>query len=316
MDPVRIIHLPEIKSALSSLDLTASIEEGFAAYSAGEAVVPPVGELLLEKGEVHIKYGFIQGDPYYVVKIASGFYENPELGLASSNGLMLLFRQATGQLVSVLLDEGWLTDTRTAVAGAIAARYLSPSAVSRIGILGSGVQARLQLSHLSGVTRCRRALAWGRDPVRLRQYREDMEKQGFSVSTTHDSAEVAAACNLIVTTTPSTSPLLSWKDIRPGTHITAVGSDTPEKQELDSRILERADLVVGDSLPQCMLRGEIFQAIQSGVLTEDRLTELGNIVRGQARGRTSERQVTVADLTGVAVQDIKIAAAVYDNAAS
>ena len=136
---------------------------------ASKAVVPPVGELVLQDppGDVHIKYGYLTDDDYYVIKIASGFYENPKLGLPSSNGLMLVFEQKTGELRSILLDEGHLTDVRTAVAGAIAARYLAPSNVSRIGILGTGIQARLQLQYLQPVTSCRDVIVCGRDQLKL-----------------------------------------------------------------------------------------------------------------------------------------------------
>ncbi len=130
-------------------------------------MVPPVGELLLDKGEVHIKYGYLEQDEYYVIKIASGFYDNPKIGLSSSNGLMLLFSQQTGELLSILLDEGYLTDTRTAVAGAIAAKHLAPKNVSRIGIVGTGTRARLQLEYLKQVTDCRQVLAWGRGEAQL-----------------------------------------------------------------------------------------------------------------------------------------------------
>ena len=145
---MNIITRGQIKSVLPGIDVIAAMEEAFSAYSAGRAVVPPVGELLLEKGEVHIKYGYIKNEEFYVIKIASGFYENAELGISSGNGLMLLFKQETGELASILLDEGHLTNVRTAAAGAVAAKYLAPKKVHRIGIVGTGVQARLQLIHL------------------------------------------------------------------------------------------------------------------------------------------------------------------------
>ncbi len=138
-----------------------------------------------------------------------------------------------------------------------------------------------------------------------------MNSRGFSVETTREAAAIPRTCNLIVTATPSKTPLLSAADLRPGTHITAVGSDTPDKQELDSEILARADVVVADSLAQCRLRGEIHKALAAGKIDESRVVELGNIISGRASGRTSDSQITVADLTGVAVQDIKIASAVY-----
>jgi len=308
---MKILTLDQIKSVLPSVDLMGEIENGFIAYSQGRAVVPPVGELVMRDppGDVHIKYGYLTGDDYYVIKIASGFYENSKLGLPSSNGLMLVFSQKTGALEAVLLDEGYLTDIRTAIAGAIAAKYLAPSKVERIGIVGTGMQARLQLEYLAPVTDCREVLVWGRSADKLAAYEQDMTEKGFRVSTTTNADDVMASCKLIVTTTPATSPILSGQ-AQPGTHITAVGSDTHDKQELDAEILSRAELVVADSISQCIERGEIYQALKSNAITEAGLVELGSIIAGDATGRESDDQVTVADLTGVAVQDIQISKAV------
>lgn len=310
---MKIITLEQINKILPTLDLVPAIEAGFAAYSAGQAEVPPVGELLLDKGDVHIKYGYLKDDEFYVIKIASGFYDNPALGLPSSNGLMLLFSQQTGELISILLDEGFLTDTRTAIAGAIAAKYLAPKQVERIGIVGTGTQARLQLIYLKRVVACRDVLVWGRGKKQLAQYHTEMEKYDFQIEMTTDITNILHTCNLIVTTTPATSPLLHLSDLQSGVHITAVGSDTPDKQELEAAILGQADLVVADSISQCLVRGEIHQAIKTGYLTENKLIELGNIIKGKANRRTSDHQITIADLTGVAVQDIKIAETVYKN---
>ena len=310
---MKILTLDQIKSVLPSVDLMGEIESGFIAYSQGRAVVPPVGELVMQDppGDVHIKYGFLTGDDYYVIKIASGFYENPKLDLPSINGLMLVFSQKTGALEAVLLDEGYLTDIRTAIAGAIAARYLAPANVERIGIVGTGMQARLQLEYLAPVTDCRDVLVWGRNEDKLAAYEQDMTEKGFRVSTTTDADDIMASCQLIVTTTPATSPILSGQ-AQSGTHITAVGSDTHDKQELAAEILKHADLVVADSISQCIERGEIHQALKSNVITETGLVELGSIVAGDATGRESDDQVTVADLTGVAVQDIQISKAVIN----
>ena len=308
---MEIITLDQIKQILPSIDIIPQIEKGFQAYSEGRVIVPPIGEMILDKGEVHIKYGFVKKDEYYVIKVASGFYDNPAFGLSSSNGLMLLYSQETGELVSILLDEGYLTDIRTAVAGAIVAKYMAPSKVNRIGIVGSGTQGRLQLLYLKEVVDCREVLVWGRKQEKLDAYKSDMEKEGFHIESTLDSTEILKQCNLVITTTPSKTPVLSRKDLRNGTHITAVGSDTAEKQEVDSLILRDADVIVADSIEQCLARGEIFKAIESGNLQKERLIELGNVISGAAVGRSSDEQTTIADLTGVAVQDIKIASAVY-----
>jgi len=309
-----VAMLEEIRQGLSGLDLTKQIEEGFVAYSEGKAEVPPVGELLFDDppGEVHIKYGYLHSGPYYVIKVASGFQLNPGIGLPPGNGLMLVFSRSTGELLRVLLDEGYLTDVRTAVAGAIAAKYLAPKNIGRIGVLGTGVQARFQLTHLKPVTACRKVLAWGRGTDRLAEYRREMEAEGFEVETTQDIREVAGRCNLIVTATAARTPLVPADAVQQGTHITAMGSDTAEKQELEAALLSRADIVVADSIAQCQVRGEIAHALKQGLLELERVTELGDVIRGHRPGRTSEGQITVADLTGVAVQDIAIARAVHE----
>ena len=310
---MKTYSLNEIKSALEGVDLIPLIEAGFVAYSEGRSVVPPVGELVFKDppGDVHIKYGYIKGDDYYCIKIASGFYENEKVGLPGGSGMMLLFRQKTGESVCVLHDEAYLTDVRTAVAGAISAKYLAPKEVSAIGVIGSGRQARLQVEYLDGIVDCKNVAVWGRTPEKVDRYQNDMITKGYVVTVCDSPSEVAERSNLIITTTTATEPLLSADDISSGTHITAMGSDTHEKRELDGGILAKADLVAADSIPQCRERGEIAWCLREGAIAEGDILELGNVINGQSPGRTSEDQITVADLTGVAVQDIQIATAVY-----
>ena len=298
----------EVLENMEARDIIDSIENGFVAYSQGNVTVPPVGELLFEDppGDVHIKYGCIVGDDYYVIKIASGFYENPKLDLPSFSGMMLMFSQKTGRLDSILLDEGHLTNIRTAAAGAVAARYLAPRNVSRIGILGTGCQGRMQLEYLKPIVDCIDVIAWDISRDNLMAYKETLAAQGYNIETTLQAGEVAESCNLIVTATPSQTPLLRADQIRKGTHITAMGSDTPAKQELDPEILHSADRVVADSIDQSQTRGEIFQARKAGVLDDNLILELGKVIKNKELQRTSDEQITVADLTGVAVQDIQI----------
>jgi ornithine cyclodeaminase len=308
-----VVPLAEIKKALAAVDALPLIEEGFAAYSRGEVVVPPVGELLFNDppGDVHIKYGYIKGDDFYVIKIASGFTDNPKLGLPSGGGLMLVYSQKTGILEAILLDEGYLTNLRTAVAGAVAAKHLAPRVVTAVGIIGAGVQGRMQLDWLRRVRTFDEAVVWGVSEEELAGYRRDMASSGLKIRTTLWAEEVAAAANLIVTCTPATTPLLKAEWIRPGTHITAVGSDTATKQELEAAILAKADRVVVDSLSQSEFRGEVFKAVSAGVIGRDRLVELGQVIADEKLRRASENEITVADLTGVAVQDIQISKAVW-----
>jgi ornithine cyclodeaminase len=308
---VRTIPLDQIEERLKTMQITDiidAIQEGFVAYSSGSVVVPPVGEMLFENppGETHIKYGYIVGDDAYVIKIASGFYKNRDLGISPNAGLMLMFSQKTGRLETILLDEGCLTNVRTAAAGAVAARHLAPKTVHRIGILGTGYQGRMQLEYLRPVVSCQDVMVWGLNQEELDAYKKEMTPKGYHIQTTLRTADVAAACNLIVTATPSRKALLTAKQIKPGTHITAMGSDTPDKMELDPAILQKSDLIVADSIEQSLSRGEIFQARQAGTLTENRVVELGHVITGKSPGRTSDDQISVADLTGVAIQDIQI----------
>jgi ornithine cyclodeaminase len=309
-----IFNLAQIEKALQQVDVTEAIEEGFVAYSRGEVVVPPVGELVFEDppGDVHIKYGYIKGDDYFVIKVASGFYGNVDFGLPPYDGLMLLFSQKTAQLECILLDECYLTNVRTAAAGAVVAKYLAPSRVERIGVFGAGVQGKMQVQALLPVVECRKVIVWGTSEEELDAYREAMGGLGLKIATTRDGDEIAATCNLIVTATPSHTPLLRADQIRVGTHITAMGSDTQEKNELEPEILGRADLVVADSIVQCQVRGEIFHALEAGVLRDGEAVELGNVISKAELGRRDDSQITVADLTGVAVQDIQVSKAVYE----
>jgi ornithine cyclodeaminase/alanine dehydrogenase-like protein (mu-crystallin family) len=308
----RVVTLAEIEIALIDLDLIGEMERGFVAYSEGRVIVPPVGELLFDEppGELHIKYGVIRGDDVFVVKMATGFYRNPDLGLPPFNGMNVVFNARTGAPVMVLLDGGHLTNVRTAAAGAVASKHLGPREVTTIGICGSGVQARLQALALKEVTPCRDLVVWARDPAKAERCAADLSHGGFRARSVGTPGEVAAAANLIVTTTAAGSPYLRAADIRPGTHITAMGSDTPEKRELQPEILALAGVVAADSKSQCLVRGEIHHAVAAGLLDPERIVEIGAIIKTPAVGRTDDAQITVADLTGVAVQDIQISKAV------
>ena len=308
-----IFHLEQIKEALRQVDVIDVIEQGFVAYSEGKVVVPPVGELVFHDppGDVHIKYGYIKNDDYFVIKVASGFYDNVKLGLPPADGLMLVFSQKTAQLECILLDECHLTNVRTAAAGAVVAKYLAPKTVERIGVFGAGVQGKMQVEALLPIVDCREVVVWGTGEEELEAYCEAMSGHGLEIQTTLTGDEIAATCNLIVTATPSHTPLLRAENIREGTHITAMGSDTQEKNELEPAILHKADLVVADSIEQCRVRGEIYHALTAGALQDDDVLELGKVIVDPALQRTADSQITVADLTGVAVQDIQISKAVY-----
>ncbi|MCG8619238.1 MAG: hypothetical protein MI802_23700 [Desulfobacterales bacterium] len=310
---MKILSLDEIMAHLDIKTAISEIEKGFEAYSRGEAVVPPVGHLPFDAGDCHIKYGHIAQDPYFVIKIASGFSTNRALGLPVCSGMMLVMDAKTGFPVALLQDEGMLTEIRTAIAGLIAAKYLGPDRVEKIGVIGSGGQARFQLTYLSHVTDCSEVMVWNRNPETAKAFAREMGEKGFRVTLAPDPETLAKSCNFIVTTTPSTTPLLQAEWIQKGTHITAVGADAPGKQELEGTIVEMADIRSVDSYAQCMDHGEVARACEAGLVDRKGLVELGEIIAKGANARTDQNQITLADLTGVAVQDIKISLSVYES---
>lgn len=288
------------------------IREAFRADGEGRAHVPAVINLEIPgaHGEFHVKTAHIERVPYIAVKIASGFYDNPSRGLPSGSGMIAVFDAATGFPAALLLDNGFLTDIRTGAAGAIAAEVLARPAIDTVGVIGSGVQARWQIRCLREVRSFGRVVAWSPTRDHLARYCAEMRDEGFDVTAAPGVERVCEAADVLITTTPSRAPLVRAAWLRQGVHLIAVGSDTPGKQELDAGCLRRADLVVVDRLAQCAAFGELKPALDAGMLTLGRVhAQLGEIVAGRKPGRTSDAQITIADLTGVGFQDTAIAAA-------
>jgi ornithine cyclodeaminase len=311
----KVLELDEIKSRINVPELIQAIEDGFVLYSEDKVVVPPVGFLNFKDppGDVHIKYGYVKDDDVYVLKVASGFYDNEKLGVPFADGVILVFSQQTGHLKSVLHDQCWLTDMRTAAAGAVAARHLAPKNVSCIGIIGTGGQARMQLEMLKDIVDCNQCLVWGRDAAKVEKMIGDLRANptiqdwGLKIEAAESVDELAAKCNLIVTTTSAREAIVLANQVQAGTHITAMGSDDHGKQELEAALLGRADIVVADSIAQCVDHGECFHAVKEKQIDEASILELGNVIKNPELGRTNDEQITIADLTGVAIQDIQIA---------
>lgn len=310
-----VIERSRIAEALEKVDVIACMGEAFAAYSAGRCTVPPVGELLFHQppGEAHIKYGYIHGDDVFVIKVATGFYKNTERGLPPNSGVMLVFCARTGLAKYVLLDEGHLTNERTAAAGAYAAKLLAPPSLNSIAVIGSGVQARLQCRYLKNITDCRAVMLYARNADKAGQAAADIQNDGFEVKVAASAEAAVQQADLIITTTASTAPILQAEWIKPGTHIVAVGSDTPEKIELHPDVLGRAALVVADSRAQCFERGEIHHALAAGAIKAADICEIGELSADIGTKIHSRPAITISDLTGVAVQDIEICKAVING---
>lgn len=311
-----VIGLEKLAS-LPLLTLAApAIRDAYIAVTDGRANLPPVGYLALHgrNADCHIKYGYIEGDPIFVVKIASGFYDNPAKGLPSSNGMMVAISAKTGDVIAVFDDKGMLTDLRTGIGGAIATMALWRRDTGRIGIVGTGTQARMQIRALAALSdRPLCFTVWGRSPEKTAAVLADLADLDLPIDATVDLETLCRQSDAIVTTTPSKEPLIRSDWIAPGTHITAMGADAPGKQELDVALVARADHRLADLTAQCLDHGEFAAAAQAGLIDEDRCIALGAVLSGAAQGRRSDRDITIADLTGIATQDIAIARTVLDE---
>ena len=316
MSDTLTLSRPEIEALLQIEDGFDPIKDAYIAVTDGRCDLPPVGYLGFPdaKGDCHIKYGHIAGDSVFVIKIATGFYDNPSKGLASSNGIMLALSAETGEVMAILQDEGYLTDLRTGIGAALATKAGCRGDAQRVGVVGTGIQARSQI-------RCLNALmpdaglvfsVWGRSEKKMRQLAQDLAVHQISVTVQPDLETLCVNADILLTTTAAKTPLIRSSWISDGTHITASGADAPGKQELESALTARADLLILDSDAQCIDHGEVAIPAEAGLLSPDRYRTLGKILSGQQAGRSAPSQVTIADLTGLGSQDIAIARTALD----
>ncbi|MBI1218146.1 MAG: cyclodeaminase [Rhodobacteraceae bacterium] len=308
---IQIVTEAELR-ALVQLDLTVidAIEAAFAALAKGGVVMPPILSMDLHdaNGEVDVKTAYIPGVDGFAIKVSPGFFDNPKLGLPSLNGLMILFSAKTGLVESLFLDNGYLTDIRTAAAGAVAARHLAPQRVETAGVIGTGVQARLQLQAAHLVRPFTRVLVHGRDMAKARACAQDLARAlGVQAEAVADPAALVAQSQLVVTTTPARDPVLKADWLHPGLHITAMGSDQAGKNEIEPAALMAADVYICDRVSQCEISGELATARATGIWTKGTPAELGEVILGSRPGRRSPGDITICDLTGTGVQDTAIA---------
>ena len=306
-----ILQSEDIKKCVQLNEhLIPIIEDAFKNLAQGKTTMPPILRLDIEKyhGETDVKAAYIEGLDSYAVKVASAFFNNPKLGLQSSTGLMILLDSQTGFIKSVLLDKGYLTDVRTAIAGAIAAKHLSNHDSTKAGIIGAGLQAKLQLEALTLVRKINTAYIWSRDSTKTNKFVEQIKDLNITLEVCSSAEEVLQKSEIVVTTTPSKSPLIKSNWLKKGLHITAMGSDAEQKNELDPLIIKQCDLYVPDSVSQTAILGELHHALEKNIVSSDyNYDELGNVILNSNLGRKSKDDITVCDLTGTGVQDTAIA---------
>ena len=319
MPDVMILSEAELRR-LAPLNAAAisAVENAFRALASGDVVMPPILRLDIAaaNGEVDVKTAYVPGLASFAIKVSPGFFDNPKIGLPSLNGLMILLSARTGLLEAMLLDNGYLTNVRTAAAGAVAAKYLSREDSTTAAILGAGVQARLQLDALRLVRPLKTVRIWARDPAKAETAVQEIARGAQLDVVAVDDAEAAIdGADIVVTATPATEPIVRRAWLKPGQHLTAMGSDAEHKNEIDPALIAAADIYVPDRVSQTRVLGELHHAIAANlVATDTAFAELGAVVAGKAAGRTRADQLTICDLTGTGVQDTAIATLAFERA--
>jgi ornithine cyclodeaminase len=309
----QIFTLNEIKNVVNPELIISSIEEGFILYEKGQVVLASLSSLDIENyGLAKIKYGYIKGQKTYLIKVGSFYPGNSKINLPTINASMQIYNQHTGEFEALLLDEAYLTNVRTAAAGATVSKYFSPKKINKIGIIGTGVQAKLQSEYIKYAVPCREIMVYGRNVIALEEYKKYTEQCGFNVEVAKDISQVTSHCNLIVTTTSAKEPIIHADQVQNGTLIISVGADTQNKCEIDSKLLKKAGMLIVDSKEQCIQLGNIAHALKDQAITENAIVELGHAIVNNIH-RKNDQEIIITNLTGVAVQDIQIANLVYQS---
>lgn len=312
MPDIKIVTEAELRKTVPlDIKVIDCIESAFSELASGKVIMPPILSMPIKEynGEIDVKTAYLPNLDSFALKASPGFFDNPKIGLPSTSGLMILFSCKTGVLEALLLDNGYLTDIRTAAAGAVAARHLSRIDSSNVCVIGAGTQAKLQLTALNLVRPIQYANIWARNFEKASLLAEELSKNlGFQVQASNNISESIKSADIVVTTTPSTEPILKAGWLHPGLHITAMGADQHTKNELDPQCLKLADLYVADSISQTVKQGELRAALDAKIISSDEnFPELGNIINKTEKGRSSPKDITIVDLTGTGAQDTAIA---------
>jgi ornithine cyclodeaminase len=311
---LRIVPLEAFRDKIPMSVAVAAVERGFRALGLGEATLPDpmVVELSDLAAEVHVKGAHLKGGRHIVLKVATGFYRNRARGLPSGDGLFLLLNAETGAPDFLFAEHGYLTDLRTAAAIGLTLKYLAPKDAREALLVGAGAVGRLAARAIVAERPIAKLTIWNRTPERAAALARELG--GMVETNITDALEPAVKRHrIVVTATASTTPVIKAAWVAKGTHITSAGTGSPEKVELEPQLLLKADKLIADRVLQTARYGNLHHAIAAGVLGVERVYgELGDLAAGRLAGRQHPDEITVADLTGVGVQDAAIAATVVE----
>ena len=313
-----LLNEDELRQIVTIPETIETVKASFTALAEDRINVPGAFTLNLPhaKAQVKAKAAYLNEAPYYAIKVSSNFSDNPTINLPAQHELIAVFDAATGFPVAIMVDNGYITSIRAAAAGALTAQYLATEKLGRVAVIGSGMQAFMQIKALMCVRDMDLVSVWGRTPLHVDSYaRLIVEDHDLNVEIAPSVEKAVRGADLIITATASQTPLVQADWLKPGVHIIAVGSDEPFKQELHPEVLAMAEVLIVDNIEQCAAAGEIHHGLAQGTITaQDIQGELGNLILGKIPGRTHEQQITVADLTGLDVQEAAVATLALEKA--
>lgn len=297
-------------------DVFTKTKRAYQLFSKGKTITPPFTVFTVPEsgGSVHFKCGYVPGEKYFAMKYSGAFYGNEKLGKSNFLGLFTVFNAQTGEVEAIIDDKGYLTDYRTGVAGSIATSTLARKASRVVAMIGTGTQARMQLMCLLKVMPQIDTLqVWGRNEKGMAKYIEEIRKNypNLNVVACPDAKTAVTGADIIYTVTYSEKPIIKAEWVKAGTHITAIGACEPNMQELDEKLLARADIVCTDSIIACSENGELHHALEKGCITKDKVTEMGSFISSKAKRKAQD--ITICDLVGIGFQDAVIASAVMEQ---
>lgn len=306
----------DLRQLLKPADYLNVAETAFRAYAEGRVLQPALMHVDSERGEFHIKAGGLKLEHmYFALKSNGGFFENVKrYGLPPIQGVILLCDAENGYPLAIM-ESTAITLGRTAATTALAARHLARANAEVVTICGCGNQGAEHLRYLSLVRPVSRVFAWDRDQERAQRFATEMSAElEIEICPAADLRTAVQRSDICITCTPARAPFLGVDDVPQGMFVGAIGADSPDKQELDSRLVATSTLIV-DIVQQCAAVGELHHALDANLMNIDGVhAELGDILIGTKRGRATDSEITIFDATGTALQDTAAAVAAYERA--
>jgi ornithine cyclodeaminase/alanine dehydrogenase-like protein (mu-crystallin family) len=295
----------EVGALLPMTEAVARVEEAFLLLGEKKAVNRPRSRIRLEKLLLHVMSAGSDALGYAGLKAYT-------TGPSGARFYFLLFEAGRGELVAMMAADR-LGQIRTGAATAVATRYLAPVEASRVGIYGSGWQARSQLEALAASRRISQVTVFSRRPERLQAFCDEMTRAlGLQVRPAFSPEEAAAESEILVTITSAREPVLLGAWLRPGHHVNAVGSNSLNRREIDEAAVTRADVIAADSVEQAKIEcGDLAAVVEAGKLSWERVRELGDLLASGFARRAGE--VTLFESQGIAIEDVAAAKVVYER---